>query len=217
MSAHQPILPIHAIELVQAKNLGSPELLLADFAAAGLIKTYALVREIRPEGEPSVVLRDSQIPAEEWERIVMSGSVQTAMNGGTVRLEGTPFKGGQPSVQITGISFSATSLVKVLERYCAASPVSTIGEKSGPQAHTGASEDSVARVSRARAVKPIMPGDLTVSINQVMATTGLGRTKINQLIKKKVLEHTKVDRRTLISVKSVEDLIGHKISDAYAD
>lgn len=213
MSAHQPILPIHAIELVQAKNLESPEKLLADFAAAGLIKTYALVREIRPEGEPSVVLRGSQIPAEEWERIVISESVQTAMNGGTVRLEGNPFKGGQPSVQITGISFSPTSLVKVLDRYCAASPINTMAGKSGPQAHTDASEDSAARVSRARAVKPIMPGDLTVSINQVMAATGLGRTKINQLIRNKVLEHTKVGRRTLISVKSLEEFVGQKIPD----
>lgn len=213
MSAHQPILPIHAIELVQAKNLGSPEVLLADFAAAGLIKTYALVREIRPEGEPSVVLRDSQIPAEEWKRIVMSGSVQMAMNGGTVRLEGTPFKGGQPSVQITGISFSPTSLVKVLDRYCAGSTVNTMAVESRPKAQTDAREDGVTRASRAPAVKPILPGDLTASVAQVMAATGLGRTKVNQLMSEGTLKRSKVGKRTLISVNSLETLVGQKISD----
>lgn len=50
MSAHQPVLPAKAIELVRSRNLDGAEALIADYAAAGLTKSYALVREIRPTG-----------------------------------------------------------------------------------------------------------------------------------------------------------------------
>ena len=119
MPVHQPILPSQAIKLIEARDLAAAGIMLADFAAAGLIKTYALMREIRPAGEPPEMVRDSQIPPEEWGRIVVSDKIDVALNGGTVRLEGSSFKGGTPSVQITGISFSEASLIKVLDRYCA--------------------------------------------------------------------------------------------------
>ena len=127
MPAHQPILPARAVELVRSKNLDRANALLADFAAAGLIKTYALVREIRPTGGPTEVVRDGQIPPEEWERIVASKNIQVALNGGTVRLVGSPVQGGMPSVLITGISFSEASLTKILDRYCADPSVRTSG------------------------------------------------------------------------------------------
>ena len=57
MSVHQPIFPAKAIELVKSRDLEKADALLADFAAAGLIKTYALVREIRPTGGPTKVER----------------------------------------------------------------------------------------------------------------------------------------------------------------
>ena len=117
MPAHQPILPSRAIELVKARDLDGANSLLADFAAAGLIKTYALKRETRPAEGPAQMVRDSQIPPEEWGRIVASGNVDAAMNGGTVRLEGSALRGSEPSILITGISFSESSLVRVLDRY----------------------------------------------------------------------------------------------------
>ena len=135
MSVHQPIFPAKAIELVKSRDLEKADALLADFAAAGLIKTYALVREIRPTGGPTKVVRDAQIPAQDWERIVASKKIQAALDGGTVRLEGSPLEGGTPSVLITGISFSEAALVKVLDRYCADSPVRVSKQSSGCDAH----------------------------------------------------------------------------------
>jgi hypothetical protein len=217
MSAHRPILPAQAIALFQAKDLEPAEILLADFAAAGLIKTYALVREITPEGSESVVHRDSQIPTEEWKRIVESGTVQTALKGGTVRLEGSDLKGGQPSVQITGISFSRTSLAKVLSRYCAEESLCSSTVNSPSQAQGSAKKTTRSKTRALRPVPKILPEDLVASVAQVMVVTKLGRTKINELMKKGELERTKVGRRTLISVQSVEKLVGHKISDAYGD
>ena len=122
MSADQPILLAKVIELVKSRNLDEPDSLFADFSAAELIKTYALMREIRPARGPAQMVRDAQIPPEDWERIVSFNKVDVALSGTTVRLEGSPLQGGTPSVWITDISFSETSLLTILDRYCANSP-----------------------------------------------------------------------------------------------
>ena len=211
MSAHQPVLPAKAIELVKSRNLEKADDLLADFAAAGLIKTYALVREIRPAGGPTKVVRDAQIPTQDWERIVASKKVQAALNGGTVRLDGSPLQGGTPSVLITGISFSEAALVKVLDRYCADSSVRVSKQSSGCDAHatTKGSETSEAKKDD---VQPIRPGDLTASVAQAEQATGLGRTTIDKLMRDGTLVRKKVGRRTLITVESIERLVGAKVA-----
>lgn len=211
MPSHQPITPSRAVELVEASNLKQAQSLLADFAAAGLIKTYALVRDIRPVEGPSQTIRDAQIPAEEWERIISSDNIDEAFNGGTVRLEGSAFRQGTPSVQITGVSFSETSLVKVLERYCAPS-LAAISEQPTAGLSKPADEDISKSAEPAKAsAKPvprIRPGDLTASIAQTMQATGLKRTKIDDLMKQNKLVRKKVGRRTLITVESIEKFIG---------
>lgn len=214
MANHQPVLPARAIELVKSRNLDAADILLADFAAAGLIKTYALVREIRPVGGPTRTIRDTQIPPEEWDRIVTTGNVGVALNGGTVRLEGSPLNGGIPTVLITGVSFSETSLVKVLDRYCAQAPVThgTTLSKSNCQmeAKTPASSFQNGGTSK-KAVPPIKQGDLTASVAQTMQATSLGRTKIDRLMRDGKLVRRKVGNRTLITVESIERLVGTKV------
>lgn len=215
MSAHQPIRPAKAVALAQARNLDRPDALLADFAAAGLIKTYALAREISPAGGPTEIIRDAQIPPGEWKRIVESDNIQIALNGRTVRLEGSPLQGGLPSVLITGIRFSEASLTKILDRYC----VDLSGTSDPPQKHTpttqnGSSKPSLqGRKKRQKAVPSIKAGDLTASVAQAMQATGLGRTKIDQLMQKGELVRTKVGNRALISVESIERLVGAKVAE----
>ena len=215
MSIHQPILPARAIELVEARNLKPAETLLADFAAAGLIKTYALVREIKPAGGPTATVRDSQIPQDEWDRIIASNKVALALNGGTVRLEGAPLKGGLSQVQITGISFSEASLTKVLDRYCAQSSKGAQKPLSAQSTDVETDAATALPLSKARNQKDVLPikqGDLTASVAQTMQATGLGRTKIDRLMKEGKLVRTKVGRRTLITVESIERLVGAKIA-----
>tara|TARA_Y100000296_G_scaffold5138_1_gene6454 strand:- start:1774 stop:2421 length:648 start_codon:yes stop_codon:yes gene_type:complete len=215
MSAHQPVLPAKAIELVKSRNLEKADDLLADFAAAGLIKTYALVREIRPAGGSTKVVRDAQIPTQDWERIVASKKVQAALNGGTVRLDGSPLQGGTPSVLITGISFSEAALVKVLDRYCADSPVRVSKQSSGCDAHAttkGIALGSETSEAKKDDVQPIRPGDLTASVAQAEQATGLGRTTIDKLMRDGTLVRKKVGRRTLITVESIERLVGAKVA-----
>ena len=213
MSAHQPVLPAKAIKLVKSRNLEKADDLLADFAAAGLIKTYALVREIRPAEGPTKVVRDAQIPTQDWERIVASEKIHAALNGGTVRLEGSPLQGGLPSVLITGISFSEAALVKVLDRYCLGLPVGALEQFSGCDAHatTKGIAPSIEASEAKTEVQPIKLGDLTASVAQTEQATGLGRTTIDRLMRDGTLVRKKVGRRTLITVESIERLVGAKI------
>lgn len=215
MPPHQPILPAQAVELVKSRNFDRAETLLADFAAAGLIKTYALVREIRPAGGPTEIVRDAQIPPEDWERIVASENIQTALNGVTVRLEGLSLQGGIPSVLITGISFSEAALVKVLDRYCLDSPVGITKQSGGCNAQTTlecVTPSIEAYEPKKDGVQPIRSGDLTASVAQTEQATGLGRTTIDKLMRDGTLVRKKVGRRTLITVESIERLVGAKIA-----
>ena len=215
MSVHQPVLPAKAIELVKSRNLEKADALLADFAAAGLIKTYALVREIRPAGGPTKVVRDAQIPAQDWERIVASNKIQAALDGGTVRLEGSPLQGGTPSVLITGISFSGAALIKVLDRYCVDTPAGASKKSSGCDAHAttkGIASSIGASEAKKIAVQPIRSGDLTASVAQTEQATGLGRTTIDKLMRDGTLVRKKVGKRTLITVESIERLVGARVA-----
>lgn len=214
MPAHQPILPAKAIELVKSRNLEEADALLADFAAAGLIKTYALVRELRPVGGPNEIVRDGQIPSEDWERIVASESIQGAMNGGTVRLQGSSLQGGTPTVLITGISFSEPALVKILDRYCMDPPSSSTKRPSDCDAQfTKKCVIPSTRSSEPKKedVQPIKSGDLTASVAQTEQATGLGRTTIDKLMRDGTLVRKKVGRRTLITVESIERLVGTRV------
>ena len=215
MSVHQPVLPAKAIELVKSRNLEKADALLADFAAAGLIKTYALVREIRPAGGPTKVVRDAQIPAQDWERIVASNKIQAALDGGTVRLEGSPLQGGTPSVLITGISFSGAALIKVLDRYCVDTPAGASKKSSGCDAHAttkGIASSIGASEAKKIDVQPIRSGDLTASVAQTEQATGLGRTTIDKLMRDGTLVRKKVGKRTLITVESIERLVGARVA-----
>ena len=215
MSFHRPILPGKAIELVKARNLDAPEKLLADYAAAGLIKTYALMREIRPAGGSTKTVRDAQIPPEDWARIVASDNIIAALNGGTVQLVGAKLPGGLPTIQITGISFSEASLTKMLDRYCAdpficmSAPPSNSSPTAQEKPPQLLPED---QKPTHKAVPPIKAGDLTGSIAQTMQATGLGRAKVDQLMKNGDLVRTKVGNRALITVESIERLVGAKVT-----
>ena len=212
MQGHQPILPAQAIELVEAKGLPDAKRLLADFAAAGLIKTYALARETSSKDAQKTTVRDAQIPSSLWQRIVSENKVVDALNGGTVALQGSELRQGTPAVQITGVSFSEGSLRRLLDRYCttpmqAASSTSKSASKSVvDQVENEIGRSSADHRTTDEEISQIRPDDLYVSIKQAVQTTGLSRTKINDLMNVGKLERIKVGRRTLITVDSIKRL-----------
>ena len=132
-----------------------------------------------------------------------------------VRLDGPPLQGGTPSVLISEISFSEAALIKVLDRYCVDSPVGTSKQSSGCDAHAttkGIAPSVKASKAEKVDVQPIRPGDLTASVAQTEQATGLGRTTIDRLMRNGTLSRNKVGRRTLITVESIERLVGAKVA-----
>lgn len=217
MSAHKPLLPSRAIERVNAERLTDAHSLLADWAAAGLIKTYALVRETVLVGKQTEIVRDAAIPADVWRRIIQEDRADDALSGRTVRL-GAGHAGRAPDVEITGVSFSEPSLIKVLERYCSTShPEQCDDTKPGsaPRKTPKPAEEPlpvVKGVAPAKGPPPIPPGALVASVAQAMQATNYGRTKINGLMKAGTLVNSKPEGRRLITVESIERLIGVRVS-----
>ena len=206
MTAHIPIIPTKAIELVEGAGLECSHAMLADFAAAGLVKSYALIRETIPVGGTPHLVRDGSVPTELWDRIIEEGRTREAMAGGTVRLAGSDLIGGTPAVRLTGIQFSEGSLLKVLARYRATpAPAAKVLQK--PASPAPASPPDAPAPSPIPLKDAIPPGAITISVDQAMLATGIGRTKINQMMKDGTLDRRKSGRRTLITVESVRQLL----------
>ncbi|WP_240624588.1 hypothetical protein [Aurantiacibacter odishensis] len=173
------------------------------------------MQEIKRAGCQTKIVRDGQIPSEDWERIVVSGNIQIALTGGTVRLEGSSLREGIPSVMITGISFSEAALVKVLDRYCVYLRANITKQSGGcnAQAMMECAHSSTEAVEPHKEVlQPIRPGDPTASVAQTEQATGLGRTTIDKLMREGPLVRKKVGRRTLVTVESIERLFGAKVA-----
>ncbi|MEH6790657.1 hypothetical protein [Parasphingorhabdus sp.] len=210
MSAHTPLLPSKAIKLVEEAGLAEAQSILADYAAAGLVKTYALMRTTISAGQAPRSVRDAAIPAEVWQRIIADGKTAEALNGGTARLAGSDLIGGEPDVQITGIRFSDVSLGNVLGRYCSEpKPITSCKAKKAtiptqpPESNAELSAES--HMSPPEKVQPPIRGsDLTATIAQVMQSTGIGRTKINDLMNNGTLVRKKIGSRTVITVESIK-------------
>ncbi len=160
-------------------------------------------------------MRDAQILARDCERIVASQKIQAALDGGTVRLEGSPLQAGTPSVLMPGVSFSEPALIIVLDRYCVDLPVGVSKQSSASDAHAttkGIAPSIMAYEAKKEGVQPIRPGDLTASVAQTEQATGLGRTTIDKLMRDGTLIRKKVGRRTLITIESIERLAGAKVT-----
>jgi len=213
MSAHTPFLPSKAIKLGEAAGLPEAQSILADFAAAGLVKTYALIRATKPAGQTAQSVRDAAIPVEVWQRIIADGKTAEALAGGTVRLAGSSLIGGEPDVQITGIRFSEASLGNVLGRYCSEpKPIVSRKAKEAPtqvlKPKSNAEPSAEPYMTSSEKVQPpIRDGDLTATIAQVMQSTGIKRTKINHLMNDGTLVRKKIGSRTVITVESIKRLL----------
>jgi len=212
VSSHRPIRPADAIELVEAAGLQDGCNLLADFAAAGLIKSYALARETTSHGSERNTLRDAQIPSDLWQRVIAAEKVEDAVNRGSVHLAGSHEFGGLPAVQITGISFSEGSLQKVIDRYCkgpsnsvnVAAPIEPSDSADG---NTLQSESSGRNTKVAAAADPIKPGAEFATIPQVMEVANIGRTKVYNLIEDQILVRRKMGRKALITMASLRKYV----------
>lgn len=201
MTAFQPLSASAAIGLVEAAGIQDARQMIADFAAAGLLKTYALAIETVEEGGQRSTIRGSAIPAELWHRIVDEGRLDDAWRGGMVRLTA-----GQPQVAITGISFSEKHVERLVEQRRPALATASI-RRAEPAPVSEVPEQRTRNRKPVPAASGIPDAAELVTVDQAMAALGLGRTKINELMGEGSLTRVKIGRRTLIKVESIRALI----------
>ena len=203
MTAFQPLSASAAIGLVEAAGIQDARQMIADFAAAGLLKTYALAIEIVEEGGQRRTIRGSAIPAELWHRIVDEGRLNEAWRGGMVRLTA-----GQPQVAITGISFSEKHVERLVEQYRPAMATASLAPTVQAAVRDEALSPPPAEKRRLPLGAESIPSAAElVTVDQAIAALGLGRTKVNQLMSEGRLHRVKIGRRTLIKMDSIRTMI----------
>lgn len=203
MTAFQPLSASAAIGLVEAAGIQDARQMIADFAAAGLLKTYALAIETVEEGGRRSAIRGSAIPAELWHRIVDEGRLDDAWRGGMVRL-----MTGQPQVAITGISFSEKHVERLIEQHRPAMATASPALVAEATVRDQAPLQPLAEKTRREPVPESIPATAElVTVDQAMAALALGRTKVNELMNAGQLQRIKLGRRTLITVTSLRSII----------
>lgn len=212
MTAFHPIAPGKALEFVEAAGVPEARRILADFAAAGVVKTYALsIETVEVDGKAACV-RQSAVPAELWRRIISEGAVEDVWLGGTVRLKPADLIGGAPEVRITGMGFGEKHLQRVVDHHRGPQPKAPPPPKA---ASIKAEPASVAVDPPAPAPQPVnkMPslaaipdGALLATVKQAQAALGFGRTKINELMNDGTLVRRDIGRAVRIEVASIQAL-----------
>ena len=204
LTAFHPITPQQAIAIAEGAGVHDARRVIVDYAAAGIVKGYALVCETMMTSERRTS-RGAAISIALWKRLQREGLSDQVWNGGTLRLEADPLN-DLPEVSITGVSFSQASLQRLVNHHGGGTP--TAHEPAQPPKVVVTTARPIAS-SRLRPDPSAIPaGAITVTVNQAMAALGLGRTKINALMNDGRLVRIKYDRSTRIEVESIRLLAG---------
>ena len=209
MTAFYPITPMKAVEFVEAAGVPFGKRVIADHAAAGLIKSYALAIEtVGVDGRENCV-RGAAVPPDLWQRIMREGMVEDVWTGGTVRLMAAEFIGGAPEVRITGIGFSEKYLQRLVNHHRGTpAKAKRLRPATSPSQEDGHAEATVATRGRKAEVPPIAPGAVVAPVNQAMATLNMGRTKITELMNDGTLERMAPGRPVRIKTASIWSYAG---------
>lgn len=81
LTAFHPLPPQKAIQLVDQAGVADAEMLIRDYAAAGIVKSYALVIETIDVDDGRSYLRDAAVPAHLWHRMIEEGVVDRIGRG----------------------------------------------------------------------------------------------------------------------------------------
>lgn len=173
-----------------------------------MLKGYALVVETSAAGSERHVKRQAAVPRDLWRRVIHQEVGESVWRGGTIRLKAVPAE-GWPEVEITGLSFNPASVRRLASHYDKEPIAHPDGAKLTPIPQVCRPQSAnLNRASELRVpeVYAIPPGAQTVTVKQAMAALGLGRTKVNQLMKEGRLIRVKIDKSTRITVESIKAL-----------
>ncbi len=109
------ITPKQALGLITAVGVEDAAKLIRDYAAAGLVRSYAL-RQITIDAKGSRhEVRGGRVPPSTWERIIAADVDQDIWSGGTARLPGSDLIGGDPAIHVTAVAFHSDDINRLAD------------------------------------------------------------------------------------------------------
>jgi hypothetical protein len=217
LTAFLPLSPMKAIEMIEAAGVPHARRLLRDHAAAGLVKSYAMLIETVQVGGEKTSIRGGAISSGLWQRTVREGVDADVWTGGTVHLTGSVLIGGAPTVSITGIGFHKGDVQRLIAQQSgqpaqAKPEPSPNGVALPPSSFESDVRDSPKPAAKRerRTADPfvIKPGALLLTIKETQAALGIGRTKVNELMNDGRLVRRVIDGGVRIEVASVQAVAG---------
>ena len=208
MSVFPPMSPARAVALVEAAGVTGAAEKICDFAAAGIVRSEALLVEtIEVDGQRTS--DDSgKVPIEIWQRVVREGLKPQDWIGGTLRIQGDVLIGGKPEVVITGLRFVTMDLHRLIRFHRGDPPAIVVPPKVMPPVVPPSTPTAKRRTRTPPDHSIIRPGALLLTIAEAGAVLGFKRTKVNRLINAKLLDRVEVGGAPRITVASVRALAG---------
>lgn len=201
-----------AAQLVEDAGIADGKRIIADFAAGGFVKSYALsIETLDTHGDGTVVL-GPKIPKTMWKRIVQAGRATDVWASGTVHLAGAAI--------ITGITFKPDSIDWLIAHHTDARPPVPLRRKAPPMdvaPIASEPEDEVGEIDKTdvqhkrRQADPsvIKPGAIVATIAEAQIALGYSRGTITKLINNGTLKRVESDERAVrITTASIWAYVG---------
>lgn len=198
--------PKQALEVIEATGAEDPARLIADHAAAGLVRSYAQVQQTIEAGGERNVVRGARVQPAVWERMIAEGVWRQAWTGGTVRMVRSDLIGGAPAVHVTGFAFHPADVERLANQQHPTPQGAAKHTKVAAQVQTEISEGELVTVTpppQKPQPSAIPPGALLATVKQAEAALGFGRTKINGLMNDGTLVRVKKGHAVRIEVASI--------------
>lgn len=195
--------PKQALEVIEATGTEDGVRLLADHAAAGLVRSYAqILQSIDAKGQRSVI-RGGRVPPDIWERMIGEGVYREAWSGGTVRLIVSDLVGGTPTVHVTGFAFHPADVERLARQQRPTPQVTPKTRKADAQINGAAPPaPEPKRTKRAADLTGLHSGALLLTVKETEAALAISHTTVYKLINAGKLERPEGETRiTAASVR----------------
>ncbi|GHH16175.1 hypothetical protein GCM10008023_19880 [Sphingomonas glacialis] len=207
-----------AAQVVEAAGIEDAQTIIADFAAAGLVKAYALAIETIDATGNSASFRGATVPVDFWQRLILDSIVADVWVSGTFRLAGSELIGGAPAAVVTGITFNAKHIEWLIAHH-EGTPIARRRKRKAKGAPKPAAarpvDEVVVDVADVRPLRrkadpaAIPPGALLASMEQTMQALNKSRGTIYNLIEQGKLTRKETGLRSVsIEVASIRAFAG---------
>ena len=213
MTDQYALAPKAALELIQAAGVDDAAKVIRDHAAAGLLRSYASSQITLDANGTRAQVRGAAVSAETWERMIRSDVHDDVWGGGTVRVQGSNLLGGDPALNVTGITFHAGDIDKLAQHHRPARRQVTVKGTGDELAATAIVEAAVShdtplgKSQQTPDLSALNAGALLLTVKQVQAALGISRTTVYKLVGEAKLERPQGETRiTSVSVRRYAEI-----------